>query len=58
MSISAALAFNCGWTMETIKETPVCVLFLFWRQLAYQTENNIGWTLEDLDLIETIELKD
>jgi len=54
MSIAAAMAANFGWSWDEIKDAPVSVMFLMWRQLAYQADEDVGWSLEDLDLIETM----
>lgn len=48
---------NFGWHWEQIMESPVAILMLMWRQIMTSNGKSVGFTLEELELLQVLKKK-
>ena len=48
---------NFGWPLDQIMETPVAMLMLMWRQIMMSNGKSVGFTLEELELLQVLKKK-
>jgi len=48
---------NFGWPLDQILETPVAMLMLMWRQIMMSNGKSVGFTLEELELLQVLKKK-
>jgi hypothetical protein len=48
---------NFGWPLDQIMDTPVATLMLMWRQIMMSNGKSVGFTLEELELLQVLKKK-
>jgi hypothetical protein len=48
---------NFGWGWDQIMESPVAILMLMWRQIMMSNGKSVGFTLEELELLQVLSKK-